>query len=1171
MYLKSSFTALAMLLASLTITAQTNLWIDVTDTYIKNPRFDNNNYSNWSGTAFAGYNPKENAEHYSKTYDTWQQLSGLEPGHYRLSLQAFYRMGNSSNDYSLYSSGKYASSQNAQLYYSTSTKNGSVAIVPASSGAVAASLGGSASGVGTPTWGWGGQVYPLYIPNDMQAAYYWFNAGYYNNSIELDVPADGSLKIGVSKTKLIAEDWTCLDNWKLEKQITTAAAKAGNLIINELMAANVDVYRDRSTNFGSWVEVYNASEDIIALDGLYISDDPANLRKHRLPDGYGFVQAHGFAVLEFDHYEVWSKNSLRQIDDKLDCDGGTIIISNGTDIISQVDYPAAISRVSYARTTDGGETWGTSGSPSPGKSNMTNGGGFATMQIAAPVIDTDSKLFKNSFNIKVTIPAGCTLRYTTDGTTPTLTNGSTSSTGAFTISNYSTSYRFRLFKSGMLPSNVTTRTYIKDGGKYCFPIISIVADRKDIFDGANAIFATSDNGKPGNGRTDNYNANMDWDRPVSFEYITEDGKSVINQECDYSACGGWSRSWSPHSFKLKASKAYEMKNSFDYRFFSEKPFLKHKTLQIRNGGNDNNCRIKDAAVQGIVASSGLYIDHQAWQPVHVFYNGTYYDVLNMREPNNKHYAYANYGIDTDLMDQFEINPDSGYVQMEGTEEAFLRVHELSAKATDATAYSEICKLVDIDEFINYMAVQLYIGSNDWPHNNLKGFRSTEDGKFHFVLFDVDFALATTDTFNWFANHKTYTSDNALHGYDWSRNVSIEGIRPTHELKIVSVFLNLLNNDSFRKQFVDAFCLVSGSVFEPTRVKEVVNKMASYLGTNNWVTPTNSANEIMNGFNSTRQKTMINNMKAFSRMKLSNVSSVTMKLSSNIADGKILVNGQEVPTGKFNGQLFYPITVMAVAPAGYKFVGWKDTSNQLRSQNAEFEIPKASSYPIVATWEKMTEEEMIAAGIATPPVVINEISAGNTMYVNDYIKKDDWIELYNTTDKAIDVAGYYLSDNEAKPTKYEIASTGGAASTTIPAHGYLIVWASKREDMGKDIHASFKLGNTDGSVIMLTAPDKSWSDTMKYDAHDGMESVGRFPDASTDIYKFSAPTIGKANTLTLTSPFAYSDFVATAILSPVVDEAGADSNRVYNLNGQQVNSSYRGIIIRNGKKLFNSRK
>ena len=92
-------------------------WIDITDASIINPRFDNNNITTgWEGTGFGAANPVENAEHYEKTYDSYQNLSGLKAGIYRVSLNAFYRCGDSNSDYSTFSSGNYENSQYARLY-----------------------------------------------------------------------------------------------------------------------------------------------------------------------------------------------------------------------------------------------------------------------------------------------------------------------------------------------------------------------------------------------------------------------------------------------------------------------------------------------------------------------------------------------------------------------------------------------------------------------------------------------------------------------------------------------------------------------------------------------------------------------------------------------------------------------------------------------------------------------------------------------------------------------------------------------------------------------------------------------------------------------------------------------------------------------------------------------
>ena len=1196
---KIALAALAAFAAIATSLAQTKTWIDVTDTYITNPRYDGNNLSGWSGTALGAVNPKENAEHYHKNYDTYQKLTGLKPGTYRLSLDAFYRMGSASNDYNLFSSGNYASSQHAKLYATSSTGEVTAAIAPSSSGKTTTSLGGGTSRVGSR----------YFIPNNMEAAYYWFNAGYYDNSLQCTVGSDGKLTIGIRKTETLIGDWTCIDNWKLEyygelvnvtsitlnhyaltlvpqeeslltakvmpedatyttvdwasgntavatvssdgkvtavatgTAVITATAKDGsgvqascrvtvekgatpsaeNIVINEIMAANVDVYRDPSTNFGSWVELYNPTDKSVTLGGLYISNDALNLKQHRLVDYYGALGAHGYAILNFDHREVYTKAAWRQIDDKLDADGGTIIISDGTTILAQQDYPAAVSRASYARTIDGGEEWGTTALPSPGYSNSTNGG-FCSQQLDAPVVTPDGQLFTGTLNVKVDIPAGATLRYTTDGSTPTMENGETSATGEFQVTS-STCFRFRLFQDGYLPRKVLARTFIYNNGKEPFPIISVITDESSLFKSEYGIFCYTENGRTGNGQSRKYNANMDWDRPVNFEYITADNRCVINQECNFSACGGWSRAFSPHSFKLKANKIYYGKNSFDYQFFAEKPFLKHKTLQIRNGGNDTGARVKDAALQQIVARSGLYVEYQSWQPVHVYINAEPYAVLNMREPNNKHYGYANYGIDTDLMDQFEICPDSGYVQKEGTIDAFNRWYDLSANAASAEAYDEICGLVDIDEFVNYMAVEMYAGGTDWPQNNVKAFRGTEDGRFRFVLFDLDHALGTSTPLTQFFGKQNYTFD-SLYGYDYSTNESLDGKRRTMENKFVTIFKNMLANDTFRKKFTDAFCLVAGSVFAPERVEKVVTDVANYLSQGGYVSPWGTAQSLISGLSASRQTKLIDHLKSVSQMQLSAVTPQSVTLASSIDGAAILVNGMEVPTGRFAGQLFAPVTLEAKAPIGYTFKGWQaedeNGNTAFVSEDKTYEMPASGAQKLTAVWEKAAGSE---AGSGIVPVKINELSPGNDMYVNEYIKKDDWVELYNTTDVDINASGLYLSDNAEKPLKYQIKGAEGI-NTIIPAHGHLVVWCSKRTQVSQ-LHASFKLANDEGSQLILTAGadfvaansalyeaypkcPKEFTDTLAYGVTAADNTVGRYPDGAATYYVMHHPTICKAN-------------------------------------------------------------
>jgi hypothetical protein len=149
------------------------------------------------------------------------------------------------------------------------------------------------------------------------------------------------------------------------------------------------------------------------------------------------------------------------------------------------------------------------------------------------------------------------------------------------------------------------------------------------------------------------------------------------------------------------------------------------------------------------------------------------------------------------------------------------------------------------------------------------------------------------------------------------------------------------------------------------------------------------------------------------------------------------------------------------------------------------------------------------GKARRKVVINEVSAGNSIYVSEYFKKSDWIELYNTTEEDIDLAGMYLSDDPENPMKCQIPPGNDRVSTLLPAYGRRIVWCDGRES-ATQLHVNFKLGNEDGAMVMLTAEDQSFADTLTYCAHDGLQTVGRFPDGGQDVYLMSKPSIEKAN-------------------------------------------------------------
>ena len=73
------------------------------------------------------------------------------------------------------------------------------------------------------------------------------------------------------------------------------------------------------------------------------------------------------------------------------------------------------------------------------------------------------------------------------------------------------------------------------------------------------------------------------------------------------------------------------------------------------------------------------------------------------------------------------------------------------------------------------------------------------------------------------------------------------------------------------------------------------------------------------------------------------------------------------------------------------------------------------------------------------MAINEVLASNTKNLDENKQADDWIELYNLTSSAVNLGGYYLSDNPTNLKKWQFP-----ANTTIAANSFLIVWADEDE-------------------------------------------------------------------------------------------------------------------------------
>ena len=97
-----------------------------------------------------------------------------------------------------------------------------------------------------------------------------------------------------------------------------------------------------------------------------------------------------------------------------------------------------------------------------------------------------------------------------------------------------------------------------------------------------------------------------------------------------------------------------------------------------------------------------------------------------------------------------------------------------------------------------------------------------------------------------------------------------------------------------------------------------------------------------------------------------------------------------------------------------------------------------------------------------------------------------------------------------------------------------------------------------------AADGSWTDRFTYAAHTSDQTVGRYPDGSSEVCVMNVPTIARAN---MSSSYIVSVEQPDASgIREVVAQQG--SQQVYNLKGQTVQGPLApGIYIMDGRKII----
>jgi hypothetical protein len=516
-----------------------------------------------------------------------------------------------------------------------------------------------------------------------------------------------------------------------------------HLVITEFMAGNENGLRDQSGSAEDWIEIQNRSPYPVNLEGWSLSDD------EKVPGKWVFpsivLEPYQFIIVFASGKDIKTISTNRNLHTnfKLSRDGeflGLFTPEQPRALASgPVKYPEQ--RNDYSYGLDESNRWVYFEIPTPGSSN----GQSTIIGVVEPVYcSVEHGIFDAPFKLTLsTRTPGATIRYTLDGSEPSLTNGNIY-TGAVQISS-TTVFRAAAFKTNYLPSKTVTRSYFFNlsPALVSLPIMSLVTATNNLIGPTGIIGIGGGYYSNGvwypSGPNDYHNPSKhgrEWERPVSVEFIKTDGNSGFQVDAGIRVHGAnyirpRYKPDSKFSFRLYFRGDYGA-TRLNYPLFPNIPITTFDQIVLRAGMNDPvNPFIRDELArrlgldQGQVEVSGTFVN--------LFINGEYKGYYNPTERviSGTLQAHHGGGEDWDLITVGSVAQEGDTIEWNS-----LRNYVNTADVTRTDVYKNIMCRFDVTNFVDYLLLKHFTGGGDWPHNNWRAARErSTNGIFRYYLWD----------------------------------------------------------------------------------------------------------------------------------------------------------------------------------------------------------------------------------------------------------------------------------------------------------------------------------------------------------------------------------------------------------------------------------------------------
>ncbi len=525
--------------------------------------------------------------------------------------------------------------------------------------------------------------------------------------------------------------------------------------INELMSSNDGGIEDFEGDREDWLELYNPNPFALGLGGYSLTDDPALKLLWAMPENQ-VLDAGSFLVLFASDKDL--REEELHTDFKLSSDGDYIALVKDGVVVGQLPeghpttdiFPAIITDVSYGYDVSGELLF--FNEPTPGEENGEGYIGF----LSEVEFSLGRGLYDVSQSLNLTTKfIGTTIRYTTDGSFPSESNG-TRYVVAIDVDETMV-VRAAAFKDDYAPSEVTTYSYIfvEDVIESDVMDTSITesAEYGSMMKDSLLALPTISLSIPEFDLVDN-----DTERLVSVEYIPNDGAEGFQIDAGVTHFGGYFTDFDKKSFRLYFRKEYgpgKLKYPLYEGFETgrEVPVVdEFDSLDLRSGSHDMAMRgayLANRFTDDSMLEMGHFNPHGRF--VHVYINGEYWGQYHLRERWSASMAAEYFGGDKDDYEAINGNANVGGwspgVAYDGDGSGWTHIKNLAA---GSTPWEDLPARVDLDAYVDYIllyatgsceneyrninqpfdggvGMQIYLNDADGYLRSINGSRAGEDG------------------------------------------------------------------------------------------------------------------------------------------------------------------------------------------------------------------------------------------------------------------------------------------------------------------------------------------------------------------------------------------------------------------------------------------------------------